>query len=231
MINLGRAIEHPFQDRDWAVKVLIGAGVSLVPVLNFAMQGYALTVLRNTARGEDTPLPRWDALGKLFMDGLILFLVNLIYAIPVLVLVGGLMFLGLGFGVATNDMAKSTRDTLGTGFAVVGAGVGCLAALYGLLLAVIMPAVHMQVAGTGKIGPAFHPHEILALMKRNPGDYFVVVALPLAVGLIVGMGYGIVSIVPFVGICLTFMLVPVFVLVSPYIQIVLAHLYGQLLKG
>jgi Protein of unknown function (DUF4013) len=231
MINLGRAVEHPFQDKDWAVKMLIGAGISLVPILNFAMMGYSLAVLRNTARGEDLPLPRWDDLGKHFMDGLILFIVDLIYAIPILVLVGGLTFLGMAFGITSDSMARSTRDALGTGLAVITAGIACLAVIYGLVLAFITPALYIQVARTGQVGPAFHLNEIGALIKRNMGDYIVVVVMPLVIGLAIGVGFTVINVIPFVGLCITFLLIPFILLVTPYIQIVLGHLYGQLITN
>ena len=231
MINLGRAVEHPFQDKDWAVKILIGAAVSLVPILNFALGGYALAVLRNTARGEDLPLPRWDDLGKHFMDGLILFLVQLIYAIPILVLVGGMLFLGLAFGITADNMARSARNAVGTGFAIITTGVACLSVIYGLALAFITPALYIQVARTGQIGPAFHLNEIGALIKRNSGDYIVVVVAPLVLGLVIGVGFSIINFIPLVGLCFSFLMIPVILLATPYINIVLGHLYGQLIKS
>ncbi len=42
MIDIGRAIQHPFQDQNWITKLGIGALVNAVPILNFAGYGYML---------------------------------------------------------------------------------------------------------------------------------------------------------------------------------------------
>ncbi|MCL4505569.1 MAG: DUF4013 domain-containing protein [Chloroflexi bacterium] len=231
MIDFGRAIQHPFEDKDWLVKMLVGAGVSLAPILNFAMVGYSLEVLRNTSRGQDVPLPKWDDLGKYLVDGLKLFVVQLIYTIPILVVFFGITFVGVGFGVAADRMSRSTQDALGAGFSILTLAMSCLAVIYGLLFAVIEPALYIQVARTGQIGAGFNFKEIMAVIRRNTGDYVLVVFVPLVIGCAFSIVFGIIGLVPFVGLCLIFLFVPVALVFAPYIQIVLGHLYGQLIRA
>lgn len=231
MINFSRAIQHPFEDKDWMVKMLIGAGVSLVPILNFAMNGYALDVLRNTSRGQDMPLPSWNDLGRQFVDGLKLFVVQLIYSIPILVLVFGLMILGVGFGITSDSMDRNATRTLGSALGVVSLGVACLSMLYGLVIAFLTPAMYIQVARTGDIGAAFNFNEINALIRRNSGDYWLAVLVPVAIGVVLAVPLGVIGAIPFVGWCLVVLIVPVAVLLSPYVNIVFGHIYGQLIRA
>jgi hypothetical protein len=231
MIDIGRSIQHPFEDKDWATKMLIGAGVSLVPVLQFAMNGYALDVLRNTARGQDVPLPRWDDLGRQFIDGLKLFAVQLIYSLPILVFVFGLVIVSIGFGITADQASRSTRDAMGAGFAIVSLAVTCLSLVYALVVAFLTPAMYIQVARTGQIGAAFHFNEIGALIRGDTGAYLLAVIVPVAFGLVFAIAISVLMIIPFVGACLGLLLVPVVLLLSPYFNIVIGHMYGQLIKA
>jgi len=230
MIDLGRAIQHPFEDKDWAVKMLVGAGVSLVPILNFAMYGYGLQVQRNTAQGQDVPLPRWDDLGKFMGDGLKILVVQLIYAIPLLVIGFGLMLLSVVFGVGADSMRSNTREALSTGFIVITIALACLIMLYSLVFACIFPATYVQLARTGQIGSAFNFNEILALIKSRTGDYVLVVLAPLVISLGFGLVFGVIGIIPIIGVCVTCLVIPLVLLVNPYLTIVLGHLYGQLMR-
>jgi len=230
MINIGRALQHPFEDKDWAIKLLVGAGVSLVPILNFAMNGYGLEVQRNVARDKDVPLPRWDDLGKYLVDGLKIFIVQLIYAIPFIVVGFGLMLLSVGFGVTADRMGSNMRSAFGTGFIVITLGLTCLILLYGLLFAFIIPATYIQLARTGQIASAFNFAQMLVLIKGRSGDYVLIVLIPVVFGVAFTVFFGAINLIPFVGLCLTFLVIPLFLIINPYITIVFGHLYGQLMR-
>jgi hypothetical protein len=232
MIDFNRAIQHPFEDKDWAVKMLIGAGVNLVPILNFALQGYTVDVVRNTSRGRDVPLPNWDKLGDHFIDGLKLFVVQLIYALPILVLMFGLTIVSVTFGIGMDSAGNdSANGMMAAGFSIVLLTLTCLGVLYGLFVAFITPALYIQIACTGQIGACFRFNEMNAVVRRNTGDYLLVVLVPLVIGVIFAIGISVLNIIPFVGACFTFMLIPVLIVLTPYIQIVLGHLYGQLIRA
>jgi hypothetical protein len=70
VVDYERAIKFPVQERDWIAKVAVGSLIGLVPVVNFAQQGYALEVLRRVAYGEAEELPAWDQFGRYFVKGL-----------------------------------------------------------------------------------------------------------------------------------------------------------------
>ena len=228
MVNIERALDHPFQDKEWGAKMLIGAGISLVPVLNFALNGYQLDVLRNTAQGRDVPLPKWDDLGKHFIDGAKLFVVQLIYAIPILAMVFVMMLVGLGLGFGAERTASGTHNAFANSMIAVMFVMGGAAFLYGLFIAFVTPAMYILLARKGNIGAAFHAGDMIAIMQRNMGDYILVVLLPVILGVVLAVGISILTAIPLIGVCLVFPLIVLAFLATPYFYIVSGHLYGQL---
>ncbi len=230
MIDLGRAIQHPFEDKDWAVKMLVGAGISLVPILNFALSGYSLQVQRNVAQGQDVPLPRWDDMGKYLTDGLKVLVVQIIFAIPILVISFGLMVSGMLFGFSSDAMSRSMRDVAGAGFSVLSLALTCLIMLYGVAYVIIQPATLIQLARTDQISSVFRFSEIMAIIKNRTGDYILALFMPVILSFAISAVFGFINLIPFVGLCITFIFIPFMFLALPYISIVLGHIYGQLMR-
>src|SRR5947209_4348294 len=75
-----------FDDPRWIQKVLIGGLfiiASFILIGVFFIFGYMARLARNVIRGDQYPLPEWDDLGEYFSEGVKLFVVGLIYAIPI----------------------------------------------------------------------------------------------------------------------------------------------------
>ena len=233
MIDLGRALQHPFEDRDWASKLLIGAAVNLVPILNFAMMGYSLDVLRNTSRGQDVPLPAWDDFGKKFVDGLKLFVAQLVYALPLIVVafvyVFGTVFL-TAMTAAGEDRGDRGQFAFVALISLVSIGFFCFAFIYSIFIGIIMPALYIQLARTGDLGSCFRLRELWAIVQRRTGDYalvaLVLFGLPLAASIIVSLF----TAIPILGALIALLLVPIMIVLSSYYMVVSGHLYGQLAR-
>lgn len=87
MIDLETAFKFPTTDRDWKSKVMIGGVLNIVPVINFLSMGYALGLFQRGLEGEELGiLPEWEHWGTLFVQGLIVFLIGLIYNLASLIL-------------------------------------------------------------------------------------------------------------------------------------------------
>jgi hypothetical protein len=230
MIDIGRAIQHPFEDRDWATKLLIGAGINLVPVLNFALWGYALDALRNTARREDVPLPTWQQLGDQFIEGLKLFVVQLVYSLPIIAvsLVATIGTAGFAVMADSGSYGSGTPEAFGLGLSAVWLCITCVALVYGLALGFITPALYIQLARTRSIAACFRLGEIWAMVQRNFADYALILVLGIGLGLAISVVFTVLAIIPFVGLCVIFLFIPVMILATPYVTVVAAHLYGQL---
>ena len=86
MIDLEKAARFPTADSDWKRKALIGGLLNIVPIINFLAIGYAYMVFRKAFERGSLDLPAWEDWGKLFLRGLILFVIAIIYNIVSLIL-------------------------------------------------------------------------------------------------------------------------------------------------
>jgi hypothetical protein len=86
MIDLEKAARFPTADSEWKRKVLIGGLLNIVPIINFLAIGYAYMVFRKAFERGPMDLPEWEDWGKLFLRGVVLFVIALIYNIVSLIL-------------------------------------------------------------------------------------------------------------------------------------------------
>ncbi len=203
-MKISESFSYQFEDNQWPTKLGLGALLSLVPILNFALAGYEVAIIRNVAAGDAEPLPHWDDLGQKFLDGLILWLAGLIYAAPIIILV----CLPLGVLAASGALSQnSNTETLGR--PIAGAGIVLLACFlaimiaYSLLLSVIRPVILVIFSRDGTFASCFRLGEIVQLVSRQPANFatiwLVVIAAGLAVGLIVGFVGAIIGWIPCIG--------------------------------
>jgi hypothetical protein len=209
-MDIGRSFSYVFQDPRWLTKVLIGAVFYLLTSILIGIPfvlGYMLEIMRNVHRGEPMPLPEWSNLGALFSDGFKLFLGYLVYYIPVIILIccaAG----GLSIG------ADSRGNPSGVGLAVA-IPAYCLLFVYAIAFAIMMPALAIQYARTGVVGSMFQFREVIAIVRRVPGPYAIVVLLTfLLLPNLASLGL----ILCIVGVFLAY----------AYTTMVSGHLYGQL---
>jgi len=84
------AFQHPFRDPQAVQKLLLGAALNILPVINLLALGYTLRLLEQVLGGEEQRLPEWTGLGDLFVRGVKVLLVGSVYmAFPLLLLAGG----------------------------------------------------------------------------------------------------------------------------------------------
>jgi hypothetical protein len=187
-INVEEAVRFVARDREWPGKLGLGAVFSLLSIVlvgYILVEGYLLTFTERVARAEPLPLPEWDEWGELLRKGAIVFLVDLVYSLP-LALAGALVVAGsLGLPLAA---VLSTSGAGGASGGVSGALAAVAVALtvlgYGGLLifavamGVIRPAAHAQlVLHDADLAAAFRPDEVVGFIRRHPGQYAVAVLL------------------------------------------------------
>ena len=68
-MNINKAISYPFEDKQWISKLGLGAVIGMIPILNFALSGYLVDILRNVFSGAAEPLANWHNVDKKFMEG------------------------------------------------------------------------------------------------------------------------------------------------------------------
>ena len=80
------ALKAPMLDEHWLKKVLLGGVLLLIPIVSLTVYGYILRTTRMAALGEGK-LPEWNEWRGLFVGGLKLLVLSLLYLlIPILVL-------------------------------------------------------------------------------------------------------------------------------------------------
>lgn len=226
MIDFNRAVKHPFDDKDWLVKGLIGGLISAVPILNFAGLGWMVEHVKDVERGEDAPLPDWgNNLGAKFVTGIKLAVAYLVYALPIILVYCVLMFAMGGLSALSDSSSrKGMSDAAAAGFGVTSMVLMCLIFAYSLVLAYLSPAIVIQFIRKGEqIAPALRLREVLAIARANGSDYLMTFIGPMAINFIIGLIMS-VLIATVVGMCIA---IPGTLLITPYLMAVMAHFTGQ----
>jgi hypothetical protein len=194
-MDIGQAIGFVFEDEEWAKKILVGALVALIPIFGqLALMGYGIAVTRNVMGGKPRPLPAWNDLGQYFIDGLMFWVVNLVYALPIFVIMCPLMVVWVlpAFSGDQEGLANVLIGIAGLTSSVL----ICLAVLYGLFMALLMPALQIRYAESGKIGSCLRLGEVLRFLGTNLGNVVVsqlvvwvagAVVIPIAGALTLGL--------------------------------------------
>jgi hypothetical protein len=227
-MNLQKALSYPFEDKQWASKIGLGAVISIVPILNFAWLGYIIELIRNVIKGDSSPLPGWDDLGKKFMDGLILFLAGLVYALPAILLIGVMAATMAPAIIAGNNYTQDVTNAILAAGSVIALSLLCVLILYGLALSVAFPAIYVEYALKGTFASCFDFKDIINRIKKNAGAFFTAWGVYLGIGIGASLAAGIVGAllgwIPCLGQLIGFL---VGLAASLYVQLVYAHLFGQ----
>lgn len=207
-MNFGLAFSFPFQDPDWAKKILLPAIISIIPLIGqIFLIGWALEITRRVIRHDPTPLPELDFASQ-FMEGLKAFVVGLVYTIPILILI---IPITVASALMTNNGSES--NTANSLIVIAMLCIEGLVFLYGILLAFILPAAYGNMLAKGELSAAFNLREVFGLVRAAPGAYLIVL-----------VGMFITSILAQVGViaCGIGLLATV-----TYSLVVNSHLYGQ----
>lgn len=183
-MDIGKALGFVFEDEDWIVKILLGAVIVLIPIFGqFALIGYGIAIIRNVRAGEPRPLPAWDNLGGYFMDGLMFWVVEMVYAIPVFILICPIAVVGLlpALGSDSEELAIALASVSG----IVSMGLGCLIVLYSILLALVRPVLRIHYAEAGHIETCLHFGQTFRFLFDNLGRIVLVQIVVWAAGMIV----------------------------------------------
>ena len=219
-MEIGKAFTFVNEDEEWIKKLAIGAalylvsvlfGVVLLPLLLLLfVVGYQIAIIRNVIDGKERPLPEWEDWGQLFIDGVVVAVAVLIYAIPIILFTICSLALILPASIEGNDPS---------GGAIAGTVVlSCLVILFAIALAFIAPAIFIQYARTGEFGPLFQVGQVMAIARQNFVDILLVIIATAVAGFIVNL----LGAIP---ICGWFVIIPAG---TAWIMYATGHLYGQI---
>jgi hypothetical protein len=207
-MNYSEALSFVFRDQKWVKKIAIGGAIAflcwyaaLVFLLGFFVLGYYLSVLRNVRKGADNPLPEWNELGKLFVDGLLGGMICLVY----FVIVGGVCALAIVGAVNDEYMQDFERVSL----------IIAISMLTLITLAFFVNYGLVQFSITENFSAAFSIGGISNLLRHHFGNFLAIIIFTLILnGMLFLAGLGILS--PFTNF---------------WGLIVQAHLFGQYAKS
>jgi hypothetical protein len=228
-MNINKAFSFPFEDKQWISKLGIGAVIGMVPILNFAWNGYLVGILRNVISNAEEPLPNWDNFEKKFMDGLILFAAGLVYSLPILLVVCLPMgFMGISGVLSGNGDFQDVGEVLAGVGGILGLCLGGLFFVYAILLSIVYPAILVLFAREGTFASCFKFREVIDLISKNAGSFFTAWGVGLLAALGVGLVAGIVSAVLGWIPCVGWIVALVASIGSTiYGTVIYAHLFGQ----
>ncbi len=92
-MDIGRSFSYIFDDEDWGSKVLMTAVMLLIPIVNIAVYGWVVELIRNMLDGYEYPMPDWNNFGEKFQAGLAYFVGSLVYNIPIIIVMFPTIFI------------------------------------------------------------------------------------------------------------------------------------------
>ena len=190
MIDVKTAVKYPFEDEQWALKILIGIALSLVPIVNFFAVGYAYQIFKAALRKEELFMPEWDNWRDLFVNGFKVFVVALCYFIlPVLFLLSAMVLFGVSIFLHEEGKSVEQLVILGVFLLLIG-GI-----LYLVALVLSPMALALFARSNENFGEAFRLGEIVSRITSVLGDFFLAILIMVAMVFVVM----ICSMIPFLG--------------------------------
>jgi hypothetical protein len=180
-MDIGRSFSYVTEDQEWVRKVLIGALISLIPIIGqFYLMGFAIEVLRNILQGRETPLPEpTDDFGDKLVKGILIWVIAFIYFLPLTI-----VSTCSGAGGAIFSSAIDDPDAVNAVTGIWSGLFGCLSIVIGVLIGLLMPFVWSKYAETGEFGEAFKFSEIFAMLRDNIGQAFIATLVSALAGIL-----------------------------------------------
>ena len=186
MVDYVESVKRPFTDIG---KLVLGIVISIIPIVNFMFSGYLLNVAKSAMK-KDMDLPKWENWGTLFVEGLLAFVIGIIYMLPVVVILGGLLLVG---GLSVPGLI--TGGMLGMAGVMAGLGIYLVVlVIVGLVLGFLSTVALLTYAETRDFSSAFAFRDIIK--KAFTGTYIVGFIITMV---IVGVIAFIIGLIPFIG--------------------------------
>lgn len=194
-MDIGSAFTYMFDDQEWLKKIAIGGGIVLVAIilspiliglaLLLPINGYMFETLKNVRDGRPTPLPEWSNFGDLFMKGLMIFVIGLVYTLPSLLFACGSFVTNPQMIVAVApDVDQDVVASLG----ILSGCLSCIQFILSLAGSALVPAGIIRYAQFGTLSSAFEFGAIFNFIKNNIGDYIIVFLLSMVSNLVAALG-------------------------------------------
>ena len=144
------AIKYPMEN--WSKIIILGV-ILIIPIVNFIGLGYLFRIIKATFAGIDET-PDFDEVGELFIDGLKILIVGIVYFIPVAII-------AIIIGALLSLSPATTTGTV-TGFDMFSLALGY--SIY-IIVAIIVGLIEVMAIANmalyeGELGAAFKFSEV-----------------------------------------------------------------------
>jgi len=179
------AIRYPWTGEQKVETILIGGVLSLlsvffVPVL--FVFGYLVRVIRAVSDGDDEEPPVFDEWGDLLVEGLVAFLIALVYSLVPLVVIGlAAASFVLPASVVTTAVGEPTPG-IAVGGLLLALVVVVVTVVVSLGAAYLLPAAVAAYAVSGRVGAAFSPGTLRAIGGSQTYAVAWLVAVAIGIG-------------------------------------------------
>lgn len=226
-MDVAKAFTYITEDQNWLIKVGIATAVMLASTFLLFIPlplliGYQLGVTRRVMAGAENPLPEWDDLGTLFMDGLSVLVARLVYALPFILL----LCVGIGVSLlpALGGNNEDAVNALAGVTAVTWVILSCFFFILALALLFITPAINIQYVRTNSLAACLRFGEVFGIARRHLGDILIVMLVLFLANLALQAVAGMLA-ATFCGIVLA---LPLAWVGSAWFSLTSGHLYGQI---
>lgn len=228
--SLKKIFSYPFHDANWPRKFVIGSLVTLpsllIPILPAVfLFGYYARIFKDIVVREAEPsLPAWEDWETLFMDGLRVFGVWIIYFLPGILLFG-FSYLILFFVALLDSLASSTGVQALLPFFGMSGMMGFLgfAILYALVISFIIPVAIGHVIVHDDFFAGFRIGAWWPILKANLLGFFISIVILLGLVMVTQFLVQFLYFTIFLCCLIPFVLSPVLF----YITIIAAPLFGR----
>ena len=215
------AVTYP--SSEWKKVIILGIFLilSFVIIGIFFVLGYFLRIIKSTIAGVDE-LPDFDDWGDMFVDGLKVLIVFIIYMlIPGIVIVAGILSSMASLAITNTSLSTAPASV----FALIG-----VTTIIGYILALIFGLfAYMAIANMAlydELGAAFRFGEILDKIKMiGWGNYIIWYIFIWIIAFIIGFITGELNIIPILGTIIAFLVI------NPYFLMLYARLLGLIYES
>ncbi|RME62859.1 MAG: DUF4013 domain-containing protein, partial [Caldilineae bacterium] len=187
-MDIGRALTFFTEEERWIEKTAIGVGVILVSSLLsivlvgllgfFIVMGYAVRLLQNVRDGVTPVLPEWDQWGDDFVRGFKLFVVQFVWALPIILIYLPIAFISAAVGGSGGDAEAIA--------VLISLCATCLGIVVSVAYALIQPAITIFFAEREQIGDGFQVAEVFKWTRDNIGNVVIVTLVYVVGGFVIG---------------------------------------------
>lgn len=214
-MDVGKSFTYMFEDKDWISKIAIGGLVVLLSIFIIPLPlaiGYVLRVTKNVAEGNPTPLPEWNDIGGMFMQGLMAILGAIIWFVPVIILACcfAVSIAVVGGAGGNGDSANSMAGLLSICF-------NCLIIGISVVLSFFIYAPITRFALNNQFETFWDFRGAWQFIKANPGNYVIAFLIAIVANFIAG--FGVIACV--IGVFFT----------TFWSYLVTAHIFGQVARA